>query len=132
MALGKVDYYEVLGFSEHRTSAAIWYRLLNCGFRPSAAAGTDAMANFASLRGPVGMNRVYALTESAGGSDAVALQTRAVRDGDTYVLDGAKAFITGAGDADLYIVMARTGAGSRGVSAAGRSRSWPTGSASRM
>jgi TolB protein len=66
VALGKVDYYEVLGFSEHRTSAAIWYRLMNCGFRLPAAAGTDAMANFASLRGPVGMNRVYALTESAG------------------------------------------------------------------
>ena len=60
VALGKVDYYEVVGFSEHKPSAAIWYRLLNCGFRPAAAAGTDAMANFASLRGPVGMNRVYA------------------------------------------------------------------------
>jgi TolB protein len=66
VALGKVDYYEVLGFSEHRTSAAVWYRLLNCGFSPPAAAGTDAMANFASLRGPVGMNRVYVLTEPAG------------------------------------------------------------------
>jgi TolB protein len=66
VALGKVDYYEVVGFSEHRTSAAIWYRLLNCGFRPTAAAGTDAMANFASMRGPVGMNRVYVLTASAG------------------------------------------------------------------
>jgi TolB protein len=62
VALGKVDYYEVVGFSEHRTSASVWYRLLNCGFRPAAASGTDAMANFASLRGPVGMNRVYALT----------------------------------------------------------------------
>jgi alkylation response protein AidB-like acyl-CoA dehydrogenase len=59
----------------------------------------------------------FALTEAAGGSDAVALRTRAVRDGDTYILDGAKAFITGAGDADLYIVMARTGEGARGVSA---------------
>jgi Tol biopolymer transport system component len=65
VALGKVDYYEVLGFSEHRTSAAVWYRLLNCGFHPAAAAGTDAMANFASLRGPVGMNRVYVLTDPA-------------------------------------------------------------------
>jgi TolB protein len=61
VARGKVDYYEVVGFSEHRTSAAVWYRLLNCGFRPAAAAGTDAMANYASLRGPVGMNRVYGL-----------------------------------------------------------------------
>jgi len=59
----------------------------------------------------------FALTEAAGGSDAVAMRTRAVHDGDTYVLDGAKAFITGAGDADLYIVMARTGEGAHGVSA---------------
>lgn len=59
----------------------------------------------------------FALTEAAGGSDAVAMRTRAVRDGNNYVLDGAKAFITGAGDADLYIVMARTGEGSHGISA---------------
>ena len=59
----------------------------------------------------------FALTEAAGGSDAIAMRTRALRDGDTYVLDGAKAFITSAGDADLYIVMARTGEGAHGVSA---------------
>jgi len=58
-ALGLLDYYEVVGFSDHRTSAEVWYRLLNCGFRVSAAGGTDAMANYASLRGPVGMNRTY-------------------------------------------------------------------------
>jgi hypothetical protein len=58
-ALGKIDYYEVVGFADHRTSAEVWYRLLNCGFRISAAGGTDAMANYASLRGPVGMNRTY-------------------------------------------------------------------------
>jgi hypothetical protein len=63
VARGKVDYYEVIGFSEHRTSAEVWYRLMNCGFRLPAAAGTDAMANYASLRGPVGMNRVYALAD---------------------------------------------------------------------
>jgi TolB protein len=59
VALGKVDYMEILGFSDHRSTAAVWYRLLNLGFRIPAAGGTDAMANFASLRGPVGMNRVY-------------------------------------------------------------------------
>lgn len=59
VALGKVDYIEVMGFSDHRTTADVWYRLLNAGFRIPAGAGTDAMANFASLRGPVGMNRVY-------------------------------------------------------------------------
>jgi len=59
----------------------------------------------------------FALTEAAGGSDAIAMRTRAVRDGDSYILDGAKAFITSAGDADLYIVMARTDDGAHGVSA---------------
>jgi hypothetical protein len=60
IALGKVDYYEALGFVDDLDATAkVWYRLLNCGFRLPAGAGTDAMANFASLRGPVGMNRVY-------------------------------------------------------------------------
>jgi Tol biopolymer transport system component len=60
VALGKVDYMEILGFSDHRSTARVWYQMLNLGFRIPAAAGTDAMANYASLRGPVGMNRVYA------------------------------------------------------------------------
>ena len=59
VALGKVDYIEVVGFADHRVTAGVWYRLLNLGFRLPTAAGTDAMADFASLRGPVGMNRVY-------------------------------------------------------------------------
>lgn len=59
VALGKVDYFEAVGFSDHLATAAVWYRLLNCGFRLPAGAGTDAMTNYASLRGPVGMNRVY-------------------------------------------------------------------------
>lgn len=59
VALGHIDYYETVGFSYHRPSAEVWYRLLNCGFRISAAAGTDAMANYASLRGPVGVDRTY-------------------------------------------------------------------------
>jgi acyl-CoA dehydrogenase len=67
----------------------------------------------------------FALTEPAGGSDAAALQTRAVLQGDAYVLDGSKAFITSAGDADLYIVMARTAGGTRGISAFLVESSWP-------
>jgi Tol biopolymer transport system component len=63
VALGKVDYYEAVGFvSDPFATQQVWYRLLNCGFRVAAGAGTDAMANFASLRGPVGMNRVYVRT----------------------------------------------------------------------
>ncbi len=60
----------------------------------------------------------YCLTEPDSGSDAASLSTRAERDGDHYVLDGAKAFISGGGVSDIYVVMARTGeAGPRGISA---------------
>ncbi len=59
----------------------------------------------------------YCLTEPGSGSDAAALKTRAVRDGDTYRLTGTKAFISGAGTSDLYLIMARTGAdGPKGIS----------------
>ena len=53
----------------------------------------------------------YCLTEPGSGSDAAALRTRAVRDGDHYVLNGQKQFISGAGGGDLYVVMVRTGTG---------------------
>jgi len=60
----------------------------------------------------------YCLSEPSSGSDASALTTRAVHDNGAYVLNGVKQFISGAGDADVYIVMARTGVpGSRGISA---------------
>ncbi|GAA1422478.1 acyl-CoA dehydrogenase family protein [Agrococcus citreus] len=60
----------------------------------------------------------YCLTEPGAGSDAAALATRAVRDGDDYVLTGTKQFISGAGASAVYIVMARTSdEGSRGISA---------------
>lgn len=59
----------------------------------------------------------YCLTEPGSGSDAAALETRAVRDGDHYVLNGSKAFISGAGVTDLYVVMVRTGGeGPKGIS----------------
>ena len=51
----------------------------------------------------------YCLTEPGAGSDAAALKTKAVLDGDHYVLDGQKQFISGAGVSDVYVVMARTG-----------------------
>ena len=60
----------------------------------------------------------YCLTEPGVGSDAAALTTRAVRDGDDYVITGVKQFISGAGAAGLYIVLARTeDTGSHGISA---------------
>jgi alkylation response protein AidB-like acyl-CoA dehydrogenase len=51
----------------------------------------------------------YCLTEPSSGSDAAALKTRAVRDGDCYVLNGEKLFVSGGGASGVYVVMARTG-----------------------
>ena len=65
------------------------------------------------------MNKIasYCLTEPGSGSDAAAMRTKAVQDGDHYVLNGSKAFISGAGTSDVYVVMCRTGGdGPKGVS----------------
>ena len=60
----------------------------------------------------------YCLTEPGAGSDAAAIATSAIRDGDEYVLTGVKQFISGAGQAAVYVVMARTGEpGARGITA---------------
>jgi TolB protein len=86
LALGKVDYIEVLGFAEHKSTASVWYRLLNCGFRLPTAAGTDAMANFASLRGPVGLNRVY-VKVPAGPLD-IGVWLDSLKHGRTFATNG--------------------------------------------
>lgn len=86
VAHGKVDYLEVMGFSDHHITAGIWYRLLNLGFRLPAGAGTDAMANYASLRGPPGLVRVF-LDASAGATPA-ALRD-ALKSGRTFVSNSA-------------------------------------------
>lgn len=60
----------------------------------------------------------YCLTEPGSGSDAASLKTKADKDGDSYVLNGSKMFISGAGETDVLVVMARTGeAGPKGISA---------------
>jgi alkylation response protein AidB-like acyl-CoA dehydrogenase len=67
----------------------------------------------------VTMERIgsYCLTEPGSGSDAAALKTRAVRDGDSYVVSGSKAFISGGGENEIYVSMVRTGAdGPKGIS----------------
>ncbi len=59
----------------------------------------------------------YCLTEPGAGSDAASLRTRAERDGDQYVLNGSKAFISGGGSSDVYVCMVRTGEpGPKGIS----------------
>ncbi len=85
-ALGKVDYVEVLGFSDHRMTASVWYRLLNCGFRLPAGAGSDTMANYASLRGPVGLTRVYASIPK--GTNSAAAWLDSLKHGRTFATNG--------------------------------------------
>ena len=59
----------------------------------------------------------YCLTEPGSGSDAAALKTRATRQGDVYIVTGTKAFISGGGENELYLTMARTGSeGPKGIS----------------
>lgn len=86
VALGKVDYLEVLGFSDHKATTEVWYRLLNCGFHIPAAGGTDAMANFASLRGPVGLNRVYAAAPK--GKPQIRQWLDSLKHGRTFATNG--------------------------------------------
>src|SRR5207245_8460135 len=76
---------EVVGFSNHLVTPGIWYRLLDCGFRLPAGAGTDAMADYASLRGPVGMNRVYVKT---GARPDHSRWLGGLRAGRTFVTNG--------------------------------------------
>ena len=60
VALGKLDYMEIVGFSDHKATAAVWYKLLNLGFHIPAGGGTDATTNYAApIRGQVGFDRVY-------------------------------------------------------------------------
>lgn len=82
---GKVDYIEVIGFSDHKATAQVWYRLLNLGFHLPTGSGTDAMANYASLRGPVGLNRVF--LDTAGKRDAASAMA-ALKAGHGFASNG--------------------------------------------
>jgi hypothetical protein len=87
VALGKLDYVEIVGFSDHRATAAVWYRLLNLGFRIPAGAGTDATANYAApIRGHVGMNRLYA--RAAAGPVNIETFLDALKSGRTFATNG--------------------------------------------
>jgi alkylation response protein AidB-like acyl-CoA dehydrogenase len=100
------------------TSTAAYISIHNMAAWMIDAFGTDAQRRH-FLPALCSMQRFasYCLTEPGSGSDAASLTTRARRDGDDYVLDGAKAFISGGGVSDVYVVMARTGErGPKGIS----------------
>ncbi len=97
VALGKVDYLEIVSFADHQATAGVWYRLLNLGFRIPAAAGTDAMANYATLRGPVGLNRVYASVPNGALSSEAWLA--ALKSGRSFATNGPLLDFSLAGEA---------------------------------
>jgi alkylation response protein AidB-like acyl-CoA dehydrogenase len=134
-ALGLAGIYtreDVGGSGLGRLDAALIFEALSAGCTATAAyisihnmcswmidrfASEDLRRKFCPRLTTMELLSSYCLTEPGSGSDAAALTTRAVRDGDHYALTGSKAFISGAGVADLYVVMVRTGGdGPKGIS----------------
>jgi acyl-CoA dehydrogenase len=112
-----VDFIEAVAAADASTSVILDVHV-SVGTEPIIEFGTDDQKTRYLPRLASGeLLAAFALTEPAGGSDAASLQTRAIHDGDEYVITGSKTFITSAGAADLYIVLARTGRGTRGISA---------------
>ena len=134
-ALGFAGIYvkeDVGGSALTRLDAALIFEALSAGCTSTAAYlsihnmaswmidsfGTDAQRQ-KWLPDLTAMNKIasYCLTEPGAGSDAASLRSKAVRDGDHYVLNGSKAFISGSGTSDVYVCMVRTGEeGAGGVS----------------
>ena len=97
VALGKLDYMEIVGFSDHKSTAAVWYKLLNLGFKLPAGAGTDATTNYAApIRGQVGFDRVYVwMTEWPASLQAWMDQ---LKQGRTFATNGPLVEFTLAGE----------------------------------
>lgn len=117
--LGRLDaalIFEAL--SEGCTSTAAFISIHNmCCWVIDSFASEELRQKYCRKLASMEMIASYCLTEPGSGSDAAALKTKAVKDGDHYVLNGSKAFISGAGVSDLYIVMVRTGEeGPKGIS----------------
>ena len=120
MALGRVEaavIFEELARGDVATAAFISIHNMSTWMIDSFGSDDLRARYVPSL---VSMEKIasYCLTEPGSGSDAAAMRTTAVRDGDDFVLNGSKAFISGAGVSDVYVVMVRTGGeGAKGISA---------------
>ncbi len=118
-ALGRLDaalIFEAL--SEGCTSTAAFISIHNmCTWMIDRFGSEEVRTKWCPKLTSMDLVASYCLTEPGSGSDAAALKTKAVKDGDHYVLNGSKAFISGAGTSDLYVVMVRTGEpGPKGIS----------------
>src|SRR3569623_175643 len=107
---------EAMAYGDPSTSAFI--SILNMASWMIDRFGTAAVKE-KYLPSLIPMERMasYCLTEPSSGSDAAALKTKAVKDGDHYIVSGSKAFISGGGENEIYVTMVRTGAeGPKGIS----------------
>ncbi len=112
-----VAIFEALAYADPAVAAYISIHNMVAGMLDSYGSAAQRERWLPTLVSMEGFGS-YCLTEPGAGSDAAAIATTAVRDGDEYVLTGVKQFISGAGEAAVYVVMARTGEpGARGISA---------------
>lgn len=119
-ALGRLDaalIFEQLSYGDVSTAAFISIHNMASWMIDTFGSDDQRKAWLPKLTG-MDLIASYCLTEPGSGSDAAAMKTTAVRDGDSYVLNGSKQFISGAGVSDIYVLMAKTSDdGARGVSA---------------
>lgn len=109
--------YEEMGYYD--AGCALTMCTTNLALKPVLIAGTDAQKQMFCSRILEQGYAAFALTEPGGGSDVASTRTKAVREGDEYVINGTKCFITNGGYASAYIVVATTdpGKGARGLTA---------------
>ncbi|CAN7254619.1 isobutyryl-CoA dehydrogenase [Phenylobacterium sp. LjRoot225] len=109
--------FEALSYGDVATAAFLSIHNM-CGWMIDKFGADELRQRFLPKLTTMELVASYCLTEPGAGSDAASLSTRAVKDGDAYVLTGSKAFISGGGVSDVYVVMARTGGpGPKGISA---------------
>jgi alkylation response protein AidB-like acyl-CoA dehydrogenase len=117
--LGRLDaslIFEALSYGDVPTAAFISIHNM-CSWMIDRFGSDDLRQRYLPRLTTMELIASYCLTEPGAGSDAASLRTTAKLDGDHYVLNGSKAFISGAGTSDVYVVMARTGGeGPKGVS----------------
>ncbi len=120
MALGRVEAAVIFEeLSRGDVSTAAFISIHNMATWMIDSFGSDDLrARYVPRLATMELIASYCLTEPGSGSDAAAMRTAATRDGDHFILNGSKAFISGAGTSDVYVVMARTGEpGPKGISA---------------
>jgi alkylation response protein AidB-like acyl-CoA dehydrogenase len=118
--LGRLDaslVFEALSYGDVAVTAFLSIHNM-CAWMVDRFGSEELRQRYAPKLATMELIASYCLTEPGAGSDAAALSTTAKKDGDAYVLNGSKAFISGAGASDVYVVMARTGGpGPKGISA---------------